>query len=173
MNRSSILSYSQISGQMIVSNVTFANFDFFCGRSQDVIISSNPYNDDAQHPVVFENINLFNVSEDSKVFLFPPNLDKINRNDCGDMDCDGLKKNLLTDLDGSFLGDPGTITSISEYGWGEPDRGVGDFRIPYEMQMAPNGSWIDPATIYDTPGIVRDNNLCYYRSTSQGLILDF
>ena len=39
------------------------------------------------------------------------------------MNCDGLKKNLITDLDGSFLGSPGSIISQSEWGWGSQQMG--------------------------------------------------
>ena len=48
------------------------------------------------------------------------------------MDCDGLKKALLTDLDGSFLGSPGTVIAQSEYQWGSQQRGLGEFRVPKE-----------------------------------------
>ncbi len=44
------------------------------------------------------------------------------------MDCDAMKKNLLTDKDGSFLGSPGTVISQSEFEWGSQKRGLGDFR---------------------------------------------
>ena len=74
-----------------------------------------------------------------------------------------MKKNLLSDLDGSFLGSPGHVISQSEFGWGSQQRGLGDFRIPKEMLAAPNGSMIDPSQIYSNPGIVRDQNLCTYR----------
>ena len=35
-----------------------------------------------------------------------------------DMDCDGLKKNLLTDTDGSLVGHPASIVSHAESLWG-------------------------------------------------------
>lgn len=46
------------------------------------------------------------------------------------MDCDGLKKGLLIDMDGSLFGQPSTIFSQSEYLWNDQSHGVGDFRIP-------------------------------------------
>lgn len=36
-----------------------------------------------------------------------------------DMDCDGLKKALLTDTDGTLLGQPSTVFSQAEYLWGK------------------------------------------------------
>lgn len=39
------------------------------------------------------------------------------------MDCDGLKKNLLVDIDGSFLGTKSSVISQSEFEWGSQQRG--------------------------------------------------
>ncbi|CAG5104755.1 Oidioi.mRNA.OKI2018_I69.chr1.g1509.t1.cds [Oikopleura dioica] len=53
--------------------------------------------------------------------------------DCIDMDCDGGKKVLVRDLDGSLSeesNEPGVVFSQSEFAWGEPGRGVHDHRIP-------------------------------------------
>ena len=44
---------------------------------------------------------------------------KVNPSDCVDMDCDGMKKMLITDMDGSLVG--GSSASIipeAEYQWG-------------------------------------------------------
>lgn len=35
-----------------------------------------------------------------------------------DMDCDGLKKSLLTDTDGTLFGQPSSLFSQAEYLWG-------------------------------------------------------
>ena len=155
------MSYNQNGGEMKVSNVTFINFKTQCGE-QDAAIASNKKNEDGQHPVTFTNTKLFNVSASSKVYLHRPSLGSINPSDCIDMNCDGLKKNLLTDLDGSFLGKVGSVISQSEFEWGSQQRGLGDFRIPKEMLANPNGSFISPASIYKHTGIVRDENSCKY-----------
>ena len=63
------------------------------------------------------------------------------------MDCDGLKKNIVVDLDGTFLtpGTPSVAFSESEFEWDvNPVRGLGDYRIPKTMLTAVNGSRIDP-----------------------------
>ena len=50
------------------------------------------------------------------------------------MDCDGFKKLLIRDLDGSVLGSPGTLIADAAYQWdGDPRRGLGDYRIPPAM----------------------------------------
>jgi hypothetical protein len=163
---SKLMSYNQIGGQMIISNITFVKFGAACG-DQDAAISNSATNDDGQHPMTVSNIHLHNVSNSSKVWFFRPNLGKINPSDCVDMDCDGMKKNLIRDLDGSFLGSPGAVISQSEFGWGSQQRGLGDFRIPKEMLSYPNGSFIDPSKVYNHPGIVRDESLCSYNSDWQ------
>lgn len=45
--------------------------------------------------------------------------------------------------------------------------GLGNFRIPKEALAAPNGTMLDPSKIYSSPGIVRDENLCAYKSDWQ------
>lgn len=151
---------------MVVKNVTFANFNSNCGDS-DAVIASNPFNNDGQHPVTFKEIRVMNVSNSSMVFLHRPDLNTINPSECGDMDCDGLKKNLLTDLDGSFLGQPGCVISQSEFGWGSQQRGLGDFRIPMELLAASDGTLLDISQVYDLPGIVRSSNSCSYQDKWQ------
>lgn len=59
------------------------------------------------------------------------------------MDCDGMKKALLVDEDGSFVGGlaPVSVFSQSEWEWnGDKRRGLGDYRIPKVMLTSMNGS---------------------------------
>ena len=72
------------------------------------------------------------------------NCSTINPSDCVDMDCDGLKKALLKDLDGSFFGGSGgAIIPESEWEWdGDRRRGLGDYRIPKAALTNPDGSRI-------------------------------
>ena len=144
---------------MVVSNVTFINFNARCG-ARDVAIASSQRNDDGQHPVTLSDIHLFNVDNSSKVFIHRPDLGLINPSDCIDMDCDGKKKNLITDLDGSLLGSPGTVISHAEFEWGSQARGLGDFRIPKDMLSAADGSMIEPKDLYKHLGIVREEDKC-------------
>ena len=45
-----------------------------------------------------------NTDDNAKLFLHEPQLKWINPSDCVDMDCDGPKKAMLLDTDGSFNG---------------------------------------------------------------------
>ena len=59
------------------------------------------------------------------------------------MDCDGHKKAILDDMDGSFLGKVGTVIPESEFEWdGDRRRGLGDYRIPKTMLTRLDGSRI-------------------------------
>lgn len=68
---------------------------------------------------------------------------KVNPSDCVDMVCDAKRKSLLRDMDGSFLGNSGSVIPQSEYEWdGNSQLGIGDYRIPKVMLTFPNGSRI-------------------------------
>ena len=68
----------------------------------------------------------------------------INPSDCVDMDCDGLKKVIITDTDGSYFGHQGTALSISEMFWdGDPRRGLGDYRIPTALTSDRQGNKVE------------------------------
>lgn len=81
---------------------------------------------------------------------------------CVDMDCDGLKKIIVTDKDGSFLGSIGTASSHAEWEWnGDPKRGLGDYRIPKEalVDMA-TGNMKNMSSVYKYTGTIRDQAKC-------------
>ena len=68
------------------------------------------------------------------------------------MPCDGLKKPLLEDLDGSFLHFTGAVIPESEWKWNGDDDGdrafgTGDYRIPKDMQMTLDGVKIPIDTV--------------------------
>lgn len=73
------------------------------------------------------------------------------------MDCDGKKKTMLRDLDGSFLGSEGTVVPQSEFEWGgDPRRGLGDYRIPSVMLTRPDGSRIPVEDVAPRKGHTRE-----------------
>jgi hypothetical protein len=171
-HRAGSMSYEALGGLMRVENVTFAHFKQQCG-ARDYAVSSNSGNSDGQHPIEMSNAFLRDVDVFSKVWIHRPDITLINPARCVDMDCDGLKKNLFTDLDGSFLGLPGSVFSQSEFGWNAPGgtvnaaRGLGDYRIPKELLAAANGSLLPIRQVYKLPGIVRDETLCSYMDNWQ------
>lgn len=80
----------------------------------------------------------------SKYLCISPFLhSKVNPSDCVDMVCDAKRKSLLRDMDGSFLGNSGSVIPEAEYEWnGNSQFGIGDYRIPKAMLTFPNGSRI-------------------------------
>ncbi|XP_063605340.1 fibrocystin-L-like [Penaeus indicus] len=152
-------SYPAINGATYISNVKFANYATrSCGK--DVAMISNKDADDAIHPVFVSGLTFLDTSENNKLFLFEPNLGRVNPSDCVDMDCDGHKKVIITDNDGTFLGASGaTATSQAEFEWdGDASRGVGDYRIPVSLRQNSDGSIITAAEKYPQKGIIRDDS---------------
>lgn len=73
---------------------------------------------------------------------------KINPSDCVDMACDAMVKALLVDMDGSLLGQAGSVIPQSEYQWnGNPAYMLGDYRVPKEMQVTVDGQRIPMETL--------------------------
>ena len=67
----------------------------------------------------------------------------MNPSDCVDMVCDAKRKSLLKDMDGSFLGNSGSVIPEAEYEWnGNSQFGIGDYRIPI-TEKAPYKGLLD------------------------------
>ena len=163
-----ITSYPAINGSSLYRDVLFNDFNTTCG-SCDVALMTNPFADDAIHPVTTEGINWQNSDTNQcSLYMHEPPLAHVNPSDCVDMDCDGHKHALIKDLDGSFTesGFRRTITAVAQFEWnGDRKRGFGDFRIPKTMLTNPDGSQIPTDSIYPYQGIVRgynDEDDCLY-----------
>lgn len=104
-----------VDGTMFITDTTIAFFNDKCGR-QDVALQVSQSNDDGQFPVITNSIFRFNVSDSNIVFNGLPNL---NPQSCGDIDCDGLKRNLIIDTDGTLFGLRTSVFSRSEALWGK------------------------------------------------------
>lgn len=119
---------------MSITNTTIAFFNDTCGR-HDVAIQVSQRNDDGQFPITTSSMFVYNTSEDNLIFNGLPNLGVVNPSRCGgkfvqcinlfveliivvDMDCDGLKKDLIIDTDGSLFGQPASVFSHAEALWG-------------------------------------------------------
>ncbi|ESO84871.1 hypothetical protein LOTGIDRAFT_131466, partial [Lottia gigantea] len=158
-----IMAYNSINGLMTIDNVTFARFAQYCSTDYDYCITTNPSNDDAHHPTETSNLRFTQVGEDNKIYFHIPSVSKINSADCVDMDCDGLKKNLITDIDGSLLGTNGTVIAWSEYQWdGDRRRGLGDYRIPNVLLSDGNGDLRDVSAFAPNKGLIRNDQCIFH-----------
>ncbi|XP_069129825.1 fibrocystin-L-like [Argopecten irradians] len=166
-----IKTYPSIMGVTNVQDVTFAHFKTSCG-TKDVMLTTNRANDDGQHPVVTRRITKHQSENDTYFFIHRPNVEKVNPSDCVDMDCDGLKKALISDEDGSFLGTKGNVISESEWEWnGDSRRGLGDYRIPKELLISLSGQRLNVSSVAPHKGIVRDHQ-CRYEAAWQAYQCD-
>ncbi|KAL1767893.1 fibrocystin-L isoform X2 [Sigmodon hispidus] len=162
-----IMSYNAISGLLDVSGSTFVGFKDVCSGETNVIFITNPLNEDLQHPIHVKNVQLVDTIEQSKVFIHRPDISKVNPSDCVDMVCDAKRKSLLRDMDGSFLGNSGSVIPQAEYEWdGNSRLGIGDYRIPKAMLTFLNGSRIPVTEKAPYKGIIRDTT-CKYISAWQ------
>ncbi|KAM9050154.1 fibrocystin-L [Megaptera novaeangliae] len=157
-----IMSYNAISGLLDISGSTFVGFKNVCSGETNVIFITNPLNEDLQHPIHVRNIQLVDTTEQSKIFIHRPDISKVNPSDCVDMVCDAKRKSFLRDMDGSFLGNSGSVIPEAEYEWnGNSQFGIGDYRIPNVMLTFPNGSRIPVTEKAPYKGIIRDSTCKY------------
>ena len=145
-------------GIMYMDQVTFANFDGRCTGKKDTVFRTNAAADDMNWPIRTTKLVFVDVNEESKVLYDRPLASKINPADCTDFDCDGMKKALIEDKDGTLIGNGGgTIIPDSAYEWdGNPRRGLGYYRIPKPMITELNGDRIPYDTKMPNTGIFRD-----------------
>ena len=143
-------------GILYMDNVTFVNFDGACGK-KDIVMKTNTGEDDVNWPVRTSNLKFLNVNEEFKVLYNRPLASKINPSDCTDFDCDGMKKALIVDLDGTLIGESGgTIIPDSAFEWdGNPKNGLGYYRVPKPMVTETNGDRISYASKMPNTGIYR------------------
>jgi len=152
-------------GILNLSNVTFANFGENCG-AHDLVFRTNFGEDDVNWPINATDIKYVDVASQSIIYMDEPILGKINPSDCTDFDCDGLKKAIIYDTDGSVAGDgnAGTIIPDSAFEWdGNPARGLGYYRVPKPMITTVNGEKIAYEDKMPNTGIYRDDT-CVWNS---------
>ena len=108
MNIQVVLTYDNFLNEncqaLLFPGVTFANFDK-CG---DVMLADLPPNGDCFHPTSLEGMTYRSANKLDVFFeQMNPKLGFINSADCVDMACDARKKILITDIDGTTLGEVG------------------------------------------------------------------
>merc|ERR1719483_1010979 len=152
-------------GILNLSNVTFANFGENCG-AHDLVFRTNFGEDDVNWPINATDIKYVDVPTAHVIYMDEPILGKINPSDCTDFDCDGLKKAMIYDTDGSVAGDgnAGTIIPDSAFEWdGNPARGLGYYRVPKPMITTVDGQKIAYEDKMPNTGIYRDDT-CEWNS---------
>jgi len=150
-------------GIVHVKDVTFSNFGTSCG-AEDIVFRTNPGDDDMNWPINATNIKYRSVEQTNKIYIDEPIASKISPADCTDFDCDGLKKAMIMDTDGSVVGDssPGTIIPDSAFEWdGNPARGLGYYRVPKPMITTLSGDKIAYEDKMPNTGIYRDSTCTY------------
>uniref|UniRef100_A0A8C4T925 PKHD1 like 1 n=1 Tax=Erpetoichthys calabaricus TaxID=27687 RepID=A0A8C4T925_ERPCA len=165
MPHAGLTSYTAISGLVTIKDSTFAGFRNVCSGQINVMFITNPNNEDLQHPIHVMGIQVINSTENAVAFVHRPELSLVNPSKCVDMTCDAKRKTLLKDLDGSLLGQSGTVVPQSEYQWaGDTRYGLGDYRIPKVMLTYLNGSRIPINEIAPNKGVIRDPSCTYMPS---------
>ncbi|MBN3294522.1 PKHL1 protein, partial [Polypterus senegalus] len=160
-----LTSYTAISGLVAIRDSTFAGFRNVCSGQINVMFITNPNNEDLQHPIHVMGIQVISSTENAFAFIHRPDLSLVNPSKCVDMTCDAKRKTLLKDLDGSLLGQTGTVVPQSEYQWaGDTRYGLGDYRIPKVMLTYLNGSRIPVTEIAPNKGVIRDPSCTYMPS---------
>ncbi|XP_076438592.1 LOW QUALITY PROTEIN: fibrocystin-L-like [Babylonia areolata] len=155
------MSYPAIKGRMALHNVSLEEFE----DPRDVAVSTNPQSEDLQHPVFTSNITLNNVSSDCLLYFHPLSTRTINPADCVDMNCDGLKKAMLVDTDGTLLGSAGTVLPDAGFQWDQnASFGVGDHRLPPVMLTDIDGNRLNASDVAPFKGIYGHEN-CTWDST--------
>ena len=168
-------SFPALRGGFNMNNVTFANFGDFCPGIYEANWLKQGYvskvlrpttNNDFQFPITTANLKFVNTSHSDKVFIDRDHA-PVWPGDCVDFDCDGYKKLLLVDTDGTFLdtSSPGTLIPDSAVEWdGNPSRGLGYYRVPKPMITSDDGTKIPYQDIMPHTGIIR-NSACSWNDT--------
>uniref|UniRef100_A0A8C4XEU0 PKHD1 like 1 n=1 Tax=Erpetoichthys calabaricus TaxID=27687 RepID=A0A8C4XEU0_ERPCA len=165
MPHAGLASYTAISGLVTIKDSTFAGFRNVCSGQINVMFITNPNNEDLQHPIHVMGIQVINSTENAVAFVHRPDLSLVIPSKCVDMTCDAKRKTLLKDLDGSLLGQSGTVVPQSEYQWaGDTRYGLGDYRIPNVMLTYLNGSRIPVSELAPNKGVIRDPSCTYMPS---------
>ncbi|CAG5089689.1 Oidioi.mRNA.OKI2018_I69.PAR.g12308.t1.cds [Oikopleura dioica] len=183
--------YASLYGGSCFMDIQLMNFGEKCGRDFYGIGTSSRWSEH-QHMMELQFVT-FDGPSTHRYQFSRPNLGWISIADCVDMDCDGLKRSMLVDLTGDFLGMPSTyIMAQSEYhyekwveesphyyqgtsdlegneDWPQSDerRGLGDFRIPKTMVTTLDGHRIPFPEYAPLKGTIR-NDQCTWNPDADG-----
>ncbi|VDP74908.1 unnamed protein product [Echinostoma caproni] len=156
-----------LGGGAFVKNLTVVNYNKFCASTPDVFWRTDPANEDGIQPTYFSNITAIGLNPDNLVYYDRPALSAVTFDKCGDMECDGHKKVLVINADGTLFGQPTTILPQSEWQWDKnPAYGIGSSKVPRRMTTNSDGTTIDINTYWPNKGVIRDDT-CEMVSTMQ------
>eukprot|EP00361_Fabrea_salina_P003869 CAMPEP_0202427040 /NCGR_PEP_ID=MMETSP1345-20130828/1320_1 /ASSEMBLY_ACC=CAM_ASM_000843 /TAXON_ID=342563 /ORGANISM="Fabrea Fabrea salina" /LENGTH=3382 /DNA_ID=CAMNT_0049037631 /DNA_START=76 /DNA_END=10221 /DNA_ORIENTATION=+ len=102
--------YKQKGDANAVGNSTLNDIYFFNYRTEpecqthNYVLKTNPKAPDYTLPTIISAVKLFNVAEDSVVYMNEPDPAWANDEDCGNWVCTGLWNAIFKDKDGSILG---------------------------------------------------------------------
>uniref|UniRef100_A0A8C3TE47 PKHD1 ciliary IPT domain containing fibrocystin/polyductin n=1 Tax=Chelydra serpentina TaxID=8475 RepID=A0A8C3TE47_CHESE len=120
-----IRNYPGVSGIMKLQEVTFTGFTRSCySDDRDVCIMSNPDSMGIMYPITAEMTRMSHVHEQNKFYFH-----KLETS-CPETQCEGSRKALFKDLDGSALGlqPPVSVFPKSEFEWTESCLHAGIYR---------------------------------------------
>ncbi|XP_074659740.1 fibrocystin-L-like [Tubulanus polymorphus] len=154
-------SYPTYDGTIHIQDTTFYKFGTECddGRMDRVLMTA-PAIEDMLFPIETRRLTMKEVMPGHEIFMHNPSLSKVNPSDCVDMMCDGKKRALVTDHDGSFIGSrhPGTVLPVTEFQWDDnPRYGTGNYRIPLAAYMSPEGKRLDINDLFPKKGVYRES----------------
>jgi hypothetical protein len=79
-----------------------------CGGIKDRILMTNPLSPDVTLPHIFSEVTYSSIDNNARIYLSDPDPGWRNDDDCGDMDCEGLKHSSVFDSDGTLTGYAGS-----------------------------------------------------------------
>ena len=185
--------YASLLGGTCVYDTDFLNFGVNCNRGHAAIGTNSKWVDH-KHKLELNGCS-YSGDADYRYQFARPKLETINLSECVDMDCDGLKRAMVIDVDGKFTGtqvmtplvaqseyhyerwveqEPhyylgrSNVPNNEDFQFSSPQRGLGDFRIPKSMVTALDGSRIPYSTYADKVGTIRDFNQCEWQPRQNG-----
>ena len=157
-----LMQYPTMMNRMELDGAIFVNFGNACGK-KSYAFRTQQTEEDMQFPIFARNVQYIDTDSAHILLMNRPSLGKVNPSDCVDMPCDGKKKAMIYDLDGSVAadGNPGTIIPFAEWNWDQDRRyGTGDYRLPNSLTTDTDGNKVDVSTFAPNKGIVREGGNC-------------
>ncbi|CAF1656840.1 unnamed protein product, partial [Adineta ricciae] len=149
------ISNPSLDGSTSIRNTTIALFNDVCGR-HDTVIQVPQSNTDAKFPIETSSISRYNVSDSNIIFNGEPDIAEREPAICNNgIYCDGRKKNLLKDLDGTIFSAPTSAISQADIFGNTPGRGIDDNEIPSAAKTDLSGQQINISVEYPYRGIAR------------------